>query len=298
MLLEGFSGIYPAAVSPRDATGAFSVAAFEKLMDRLYGAGVQGVYVCGNTGEGYLMSTAERKLAAEVAVAASADRGKVVVHVGAPAERDAVELAEHAGKVGADGISSLPPYVQRYCFEDVLAYYTHLAQAGGLPLFVYYIPVVTHQEFSLEEVNRLLSIEGVAGLKFTNHNLYLMEGILKGPHRPHVFNGHDEVMLAGLVMGAQGGIGTFYNVMPWHFVGIYEAVGENDLAAGRKLQGEVNQIIRIVLSYGGHAGIREILRAQGLECGDPVPPTRPLNKEMKARFLGEIETADVGIPGR
>ena len=83
MLLEGFSGIYPAAVSPRDAAGAFSVAAFEKLMHRLYGAGVQGVYVCGNTGEGYLMSTAERKLAAEVAVAASAGRGKVVVHVGA-----------------------------------------------------------------------------------------------------------------------------------------------------------------------------------------------------------------------
>jgi len=297
MLLDGFKGVYPAAVSPRDAAGAFSVSAFEKLIDRLYVAGVHGLYVCGNTGEGYLMSAAERKLAAEVAVKASAGRGKVVVHVGAPAERDAVELAEHAARAGADGISSLPPYVQRYRFADILGYYAHLAQAGGIPLFVYYIPVVTHQDFTLEEVDRLLSIEGVWGLKFTNHNLYLMEGILNGPRKPHVFNGHDEVMLAGLVMGAQGGIGTFYNVMPGHFVGIYEAVERRDLATGKTLQAEVNRIIRVVQNYGGHTGTREILRMQGIECGDPMLPTRPFSEEEQIRFRQEILATDVGIFG-
>ena len=59
MLLEGFEGVYPAAVSPRDSEGGFSVAAFEKLIDRVYEADVNGLYVCGNTGEGYVMTEVE-----------------------------------------------------------------------------------------------------------------------------------------------------------------------------------------------------------------------------------------------
>ena len=127
MLIEGFRGVYPAIVSPRDGADAFGCAAFEQLIERLYEKGVHGLYVGGNTGEGYLMTVEERKLATEVAVQGSRGKGKVVVHVGAPAERDAVALAEHAASAGADGISSLPPYVQGYGFQDVLAYYTALA---------------------------------------------------------------------------------------------------------------------------------------------------------------------------
>jgi N-acetylneuraminate lyase len=292
----GFDGIFPAIVSPRDADGGFGVAAFERLIDRFYVEGAQGLYVCGNTGEGYLMSAADRKLAAEVAVKMSAQCGKVIVHVGAPAESDAVELAAHAASQGVDGISSLPPYVQGYGFTDVLAYYTAIAEAGaGLPVFVYYIPVVTHRSFALDEMERLLSIRDVAGLKFTDHNLYLMEGILNGPSRPHVFNGHDEVLLAGLAMGAQAGIGGFYNVMPGLFVKIYEAVQSGDFDSARGLQQEVNRVIRIGLAYGGTASIREILRWQGVDCGNPIPPTRPLGEDVSRRMRADLEAAEVGI---
>lgn len=295
MLLDGFKGMYPALVSPRDAAGEFGTSAFEKLIATVYDKGSHGVYVAGNTGEGYLMTTAERKMACEVAVKSSKGMGRVVVHVGAPSEREAVELAKHAAKVGADGISSLPPYVQGYKFADILAYYDALASASGLPLFVYYIPVVTHQEFTLGQVDQMLAIEGVVGLKFTNHNLYLMEGILKGGRNPHVFNGHDEVALAGIAMGAQGGIGTFYNVMPAQFVGIYEAVNRCDLDRARLLQAEVNRLIRACLNYGGHASVRAILRWQGINCGDPVKPTRPLDEAGLKAFRKELDAAELNL---
>ena len=295
MLLEGFRGMYPALVSPRDGAGEFSASAFEKLIARVYEQGSHGGYVAGNTGEGYLMTTAERKLACEVAVKASKGKGRVVVHVGAPSEREAVALARHAAKAGADGISSLPPYVQGYKFADILSYYEALAQASGLPLFVYYIPVVTHQEFTLEQVDQMLAIEGVVGLKFTNHNLYLMEGILKGGRNPHVFNGHDEVALAGIAMGAQAGIGTFYNVMPSHFVGIYEAVNRCDLDAARVLQAEVNRLIRVCQKYGGHASVRAILHWQGIDCGDPVKPTRPLDAAGLKALREDLDAAELAL---
>lgn len=193
MLIKGFNGVYPAVVSPKDDSGVFSAKRMEALISRLYESNVHGLYLCGNTGEGYLLPLEARKEAVEVAVEASKGKGKVIVHVGAPAERDAVALAKHAAEAGADAISSLPPYVQGYSFDEVYAHYTRLAYASGLPAFVYYIPVITHREFSLDEIEQLLDIEGVAGLKFTNHNLYLMEGIMDGGRNPHVFNGHDEV---------------------------------------------------------------------------------------------------------
>jgi len=295
MIIEGFKGMYPALVSPRDSAREFNVGAFEKLIAHIYDKGSHGVYVAGNTGEGYLMTVAERKLAAEVAVKASKRQGRVVVHVGAPAEREAVELAKHAAKVGADGISSLPPYVQGYTFEETLAYYSALSQAGNLPLFVYYIPVVTHREFSFDQINEMLAIEGVAGIKFTNFNLFLMERILNGPHKPHIFNGHDEVALSGIAVGAQGGIGTFYNIMPSAFVGIYEAVNNRDLDTAQTLQGKVNELIRICQQYSGHGSVRAILRWQGIDCGDPVKPSRPLTEAEEKKLREELEAAELDL---
>ena len=291
MLIKGFNGVYPAAVSPKDDAGRFCSRRFEALAARLYGANCHGLYMGGNTGEGYLLSTDERKEATEAAVDVSREKGKVIVHVGAPSESEAVDLAKHAADVGADAISSLPPYVQGYDFEEVYAHYTRLAYASGLPLFVYYIPVVTHREFSLSEMDRLLGIEGVAGLKFTNHNLYLMEGIIDGGRDPHVFNGHDEVFLAGMVMGAQAGIGTFYNLLPGHFVGIYEAMAKGDYAEGLRLQRDVNRLIRATQTVRMNGAIHSLLRWQGVECGDPIRPARPLESEEAGRLKAELSRA-------
>jgi N-acetylneuraminate lyase len=291
MAIEGFAGIYPAIVSPKDDAGRADLRAFETLIGRLYDAGVHGLYVGGNTGEGYLLQADERKRLTETAVAASAGRGKVIVHVGAPAEDEAVSLAKHAAEQGADAISSLPPYVQGYSFEETYAYYAHLAYAADLPTFVYYIPAVTHREFTLDQVNRMLEIDGVAGLKFTNHNLYLMEGILHGGKDPHIFNGHDEVLLAGLVMGSHGGIGTFYNLLPKHFLGIYEAARKPDLAAGRRLQGEVNRLIRVCVRRNMLAAVFAILKWQGVDCGRPARPARPLDEAGERDLMEDLKAA-------
>ena len=295
MIIEGFKGMYPALVSPRDGAGAFSVSAYEKLMARIYDRGSHGVYVAGNTGEGYLMTMTERKLAAKVAVKASKGKGRVVVHVGAPSERDAIELAKHAADIGADGISSLPPYAQAYPFDDILAYYRALSAAANIPVFVYYIPVVTHREYSFEQIDQMLTINGVMGIKFTNFNLFFMERILNSPHKPHIFNGHDEVALSGLAIGAQGGIGTFYNVMPAHFAGIYEAVNRRDLDTARALQADVNALIHICQKYSGHGSVRSVLRWQGIDCGDPIRPTRPLNSREEQTLRMELEAAGLDL---
>src|SRR5690242_14862853 len=109
MRMNTLKGILPATITPFDNQGRFAPAVFEQLLDRVYAAGVHGVYVCGTTGEGMLQSKEQRQAIVETAVA-SAPRGRqVVVHVGAASLDDARELTRHAAKAGAQAISSLPP---------------------------------------------------------------------------------------------------------------------------------------------------------------------------------------------
>ena len=89
-------GILPATVTPLDADGRFVRAPFERLLDRLYAGGVHGVYVCGTTGEGPLLSRHDREAVAEAAIANTPDGCHVVVHVGAASMDETLALARHA----------------------------------------------------------------------------------------------------------------------------------------------------------------------------------------------------------
>ncbi|MCX6625379.1 MAG: dihydrodipicolinate synthase family protein, partial [Acidobacteria bacterium] len=183
-------GIMPAVVTPYDAAGEFAAAPFEKLLERVYDAGVHGIYVCGNTGEGPLLHVPLRKLAAEAAVRSSPKGKTVIVHTGAHSTADAVELTRHAARVGAHAVSSLPPSPY-YTFEEIRAYYEAIAAASELPVLVYYIPGLSSAIKTLDQIFELCSIPNVIGLKFTDYDLYRMSLISRAGHV--IFNGSDEI---------------------------------------------------------------------------------------------------------
>ncbi len=213
-----FHGILPAIITPLDQEGHFAPAAFERLLERVYAAGVHGVYVCGQTGEGPQLDVEDRKRAAEVAIRCS-PRGKlVIVHAGAPRTAEAVELVKHASRCGAAAVSSLPP-AGGYSFAEVAGYYRRLASASDVPFLVYFFPDVAPAINRVEHILELCDIPNIVGLKFTDFDLYRM-GLFK-QHGAVVFNGRDEVLAAGLMMGADGGIGSFYNLIPQLFLEVY-----------------------------------------------------------------------------
>ena len=216
-----FRGILPAISTPFDAEGRFCADAFERLLDRCYSAGVDGMYVCGQTGEGLQQSAAQRKLVAEVAVNASPKGKTIIVHVGAMSTAEAVELAKHAARIGAHAVSALPP-IGNYSFAEIKAYYAAIATASDLPLLMYYFPSYAPSVNTLAQILELCAIPNVIGLKFTANDLFLLSEIKKSGAT--IFYGTDEMLLAGLVMGADGGIGSFYNVAPGLFAQLYRQV--------------------------------------------------------------------------
>src|SRR5262245_6045215 len=109
-LLISTNRILPALVTPLTHSGQLDKKSTERLIDHLYNKGIGGLYVTGSTGEGIYLVPEIRKRIAEIAASRSKGHGKTIVHVGAIQSALAIELADHAARIGADAVSSIPPF--------------------------------------------------------------------------------------------------------------------------------------------------------------------------------------------
>ncbi|MFN3323982.1 MAG: dihydrodipicolinate synthase family protein [Bryobacteraceae bacterium] len=286
--MNNLTGVVPAIVTPLDADGNLNTESFERLLERLYVLGSHGVYVCGQTGEGLQLPAAVRERATEIAVANTPPGRSVIAHIGAAAAVDAVRLARHASKAGAHAISSLPPG-SAYSFREVRSYYEAIAAASSVPVLVYYFPEFSGAIRTLDEVFDLCAIPGVVGLKFTDFDLYRLSLIQRAGHT--IFNGRDEVFAAGLLMGAHGGIGSFYNLTPELFVSVYDHARAGRWAEARAVQDRINDLIRTVLAFPMLAAIKRLLTLSGIDCGSPVAPRRALTPEEDSALCAAVARA-------
>jgi N-acetylneuraminate lyase len=288
------NGILAAVVTPLDANQRFYPPAFETLSRSLYGSGVQGLYVCGQTGEGMLQTPAQRKQVAETAVKCSPDGASVVIHVGAPHIGDAIDLARHAAEIGATAISSLPPNGAT-SVENIREYYWTLANATDLPFLIYYYPEICPAIAEGNLLADLLALPSVVGLKFTDFDLFRVWRLRR--QDKIVFNGRDEVLAAGLMMGASGGIGSFYNLVPELFLQIWEASRRHCWEEAQTAQNRVNELIEIVLDFPMISAIKTILRWSGIDCGQCLPPHRPLTADEEVTLRQRLLQSEVGTMG-
>ena len=130
----------------------------------------------------------------------------------------------------------------------------------------------------------LCTVPNVAGVKFTSYELNRIAEMNRGG--AYVLNGRDEVLAAGLLMGACGGIGSFYNLTPELFVGVWQAARRGDWQQARKLGDRANALISIVLRFPMIAAIKKLLEWSGMPCGPVLPPRRgltaPEEEELRA----------------
>ncbi len=283
-------GIFPAIVTPFGADGEFATGTFERLLAHLYETGVHGVYVCGQTGEGVLQTVSMRQQVAETAIRCSPKDRAVVLHVGATRLKDAIQLARHAEQIGASAVSSLPP-AGHYNFAELRGYYAQLAAATSLPLLVYYYPEASRIDITLDQLLDFCTIPNVVGLKFTDFDLYKLHQIRQSGKL--IFNGRDEVLAAGLLMGASGGIGTFYNLVPELFLQIYECAQSGKWDHARRAQDQVNELIRITLQFPMLSAVKTMLKWQGFDCGLCLPPRQNLTHEQEQQLRSLIEKSSL-----
>lgn len=285
--MEKFKGIFPALLTPFDSRDRVNKEELEKLIKHDLRLGAKGFYVCGSTGEALLMSAQERMEVMEI-VRAAAPNATCIAHIGTVNERDALALARKARELGYDAVSSMPPYYYPFTPAEIRDYYFRLADEAGLPLVVYHIPALSGVNLDKGQLAEMLRDERVMGLKYTANDLFMLERIRQAFPDKIIYNGYDEIILAGLSMGADGGIGSTYNFMADKFVRIRELFMENRMEEARKVQNEANRIIAILCSVGVMQAEKEILCQLGLDFGCCRHPFGKLDEAAKQLLRQEV----------
>ncbi len=284
-------GILPALLTPFDERDNVNTSTIRDLVEFHLAGGVAGFYVTGSTGEGLLLSEAERQLVVETVIDQVKNRAPVMVHVGAIATESACALAAHAEKAGADAISSIPPIYYSVGAKGIKQYYARIAGATDLPIYVYNIPGATGVNIDVEMMQNLMTaIPTMRGLKYTSYNFFEMRKIIElDGGRLNVLSGPDEMMIAALAMGADGSIGSTQNILPHLFLQAYEAFNAGDIVTAQQLQSKINWTVNVFLQFPALSAIKEMMRLIGFDCGTARQPNLALTDEQKGQLREMLE---------
>ena len=279
------TGLIAPPFTALDEDGSLNLSPIEKQAELLVANRVAGVFLCGTTGESVSLTTAERMQLAERWQAAAGTSLKVIVHVGAASLIDCRTLAAHAQQIGVAAVACFAPFFFKPgSVADLVAFEAEVATAArGLPFYFYHIPSMTGVSFPVAEFFRAAAgrIPNLAGAKFTFENLMdFAECVRLDDGRYNVLFGRDELMLAGLALGARGAIGTTFNFAAPIFHRLIAAFQRGDLAAAQAEQGRANAMIGAFNRFGGLPAGKAMMKMIGLDCGPPrfapcPPPDMP-----------------------
>ena len=283
---ERFGGIFSAALTAFDARGEFCAAAQRAMLRAELAAGIKGFYIGGSTGEAFLLTPEERLGLFRVCAEEAGGKAALIAHVGAISQREAVAYAKECEALGYDAISSVTPFYYKFSAEEIAGYYRALADATRLPVLLYYIPLLTGAGQGFGLFDRLLADPRILGVKYTSTDYYTFERLRVRYPEKILFNGFDETCLCGLAMGADGAIGSTYNVLARRFLQIERLCRANDLAAARAAQHEANGIIEFLLQAGDvKAAVKYAFRRKyGIDVGCCRAPGGDVPEAWKAEY--------------
>lgn len=286
--LSKYHGVFPAFYACYNDDGEISPERIQQLIEYYISVGIKGLYVGGSSGECIYHTIEERKIVLKSVAEASRNRLVLIAHIGAPNTRDSVELAKYAKECGYSALSSIPPIYFPLSDESVEAYWTEMATVTDLDFFIYNIPQLTNYSLSISVYQNMLNIPQVIGVK--NSSMPVLDIMTKKMYATKevvIFNGPDEQYIGGRIMGADGGIGGTYGVMPELYLKLEELYSTDKLKDAQELQQELNLIITKLTSFSGHmyCVIKEILKLKGYNIGTGRPPL----KSVELKDLDKIK---------
>ena len=253
--------------------------------------GVNGLFVTGTYGSGYLMSPDQRVRVYEIAKEASeAHEGSfVIAHVGANDTATSVYLTENARRLGFAAVSAINPYTFKYTDDELLGYYKALvAAAGDMPVFAYNNPDLTNKVIDFKMVKKLQSI-GIAAIKDSSINIQLASSI----YHDNAMNGKDFQYISGTTtawlalhqLGCNAMIAGVCNYAPELVSALYRISCSGDAEKANKAYQLVNKVSGAVKKGNSLVSSHIALKARGFDAGF-----------MKAPLMVDYEAAADAMP--
>ena len=284
--LDKYKGIIPAFYACYDEAGNISPERVQKLTQYYVDKGVKGVYVNGSSGECIYQGVEERKIIIENVMKVAKGKLTVINHVACNNTKDSVELAKHSESVGVDAIASIPPIYFHLPEYSIAAYWNAISAAAPNTDFVIYnIPQLAGTALTMSLFNEMLKNPNVIAVKNSSmptQDIQMFKAAGMANREDFiVFNGPDEQFVAGRAIGADGGIGGTYGVMPELFLKLNELVIAGEKEKACELQYAINEVIyKMCSSHANmYAVAKEVLREnEDLDLGGVREPLENLQE--------------------
>ena len=286
---QSINGVIPALITSFNKDESINKEGIRKTVNYLISQKVNGLYITGSTGETFLMSPDEKKQVIEIIVEEVNKRVPVIAHIGSIGTKLTIELGQHADKVGVDALSALPPFYYGFSNDEIFNYYNDISNSSDLPIIVYNISHANLMD--LDMLKRLALIENVKGVKYTASTHFNFSKIKKEIGESFkIYSGMDEMTLSGMISGADGIIGSFYNLMPEMFVNIFEQVKKNNINEAKKIQEKINIIILYALKKSGYPFIKIGMKWLDVDSGYVRKPfTTFVDKEIENTIKNDLK---------
>lgn len=292
-------GLIAAPYTPMYEDGNLNLQKIESYAQHLISKNcVNGVFICGTTGESVSLTTEERKLVAEKWVEKGGNKLKIAVHVGGLSLPQSIELAAHAQYIGADMIAAMAPtFFKPQSVNDLISFFKPIAAAApNLPFYYYNMPSITGVSLPVHTflTEAKQQIPNLVGVKFTHNNLMEMQQCIHTNNGQfEVLNGFDEILITGLSIGVKAAVGSTYNYIPTIYKEMMDAMEIGNLEKAREMQWKAVQIIDVMIKHGGGVrGGKIFMKLAGIDCGPCRLPITPCSKEEFEEIKEELKKTD------
>ena len=265
----------PALITPMRRDGSLDLDGVAEHVRFCVDGGVHFLVPCGTTGESATMDAAEQLQVIERTIEAANGKVPVMAGAGSNNTKDACARARAAAGAGADAVLTVTPYYNRPSNEGLYRHYMAVADAAGVPVFVYNVPSRTGCNINAATLLRLAENHPlIAGVKEASGDLQQVMSILKDrPDDFVVLSGEDHLVFALMALGGDGGITVAGNEMPGPMSEMVEAALAGDWNRAREL----------------HYRLLPLLRANFLETNPvPVKTALELMGRGKAHFRSPL----------
>lgn len=295
--MERLKGVVIPMVTPLTENDEIDVESLKKLTDHCIEGGMTSLYPCGTTGEMMYLTVEERKLVAETVVKHAAGRIPVFVHVGAWNLKDTIELAQHAAKIGADGIGVVTPSFYTISDAGIIDYYRAVAQSvpADFPVYLYGIKQNAVNDLTkhvCEEVVK--TCPNVIGAKYSFPDMTRLQELMTvNGGAFDVLVGPDHLFEAVCAVGGRGVVSGNAMIIREHYKALWEAIQNNDYQLATKIQRRTNVLNATMCAINNIAAYKVILKAEGVIATSKVRrPMENLTEQQEKDLLACLKELD------
>lgn len=258
---------------------------FKKILENQIANGIDGIVVCGTTGESSTMTKEERKEIIKYTVDVVGGRTKVIAGTGSNNTKEAIEMSKYAESTGVDGVLVVTPYYNKTTQSGLVKHYTEIANAITIPVILYNVPSRTGVNILPETCLELSKIENIVAIKEASGNISQVAKIASlCQDNLTIYSGNDDQIIPVLSLGGKGVISVLSNVMPKYAHEMVRKYLDGQVAEACEMQLDVIDLIDSLFSEVNPIPVKYVLNLMGYNYGKPRLPLIELSDENKEKM--------------